>query len=55
MGPALLGALLAGCAGVSASTFSLEDVNPTSPLYGQQVAPADFEGQVSAWYFGHAT
>jgi len=40
---------------VEAHPFSLEDVNPTSGSYGERVAPADYAGQVSAWYFGHAT
>ena len=37
------------------SDFMLTDVNSTSPTYGQSVSPRDFQGQVSAWYFGHAT
>ncbi|MEZ4446416.1 MAG: hypothetical protein R3B72_45475 [Polyangiaceae bacterium] len=35
--------------------FSLLDVNGTSPTTGQQVSPRDYLGQVSAWYFAHAT
>jgi hypothetical protein len=35
--------------------FSLPDVNPASPRAGTNVSPRDYEGQVSAWYFGHAT
>ncbi len=35
--------------------FHLVDVNATSPTYNQSVSPRDFLGQVSAWYFGHAT
>jgi hypothetical protein len=37
------------------SDFILTDVNPTSSTYGQSVSPRDYQGQVSAWYFGHAT
>lgn len=35
--------------------FSLLDTNPNSPTYNQSVSPRDFLGQISAWYFGHAT
>ena len=35
--------------------FSLPDVNSTSATFGQDVSPSDYLGQVSAWYFGHAT
>lgn len=35
--------------------FSLPDVNPQSPRSGENVSPRDYLGQVSAWYFGHAT
>ena len=35
--------------------FALLDVNPTSSTYNQTVSPRDYLGQVSAWYFGHAT
>lgn len=34
---------------------ALLDVNPTSASYDQPVHPADFQGQLSVWYFGHAT
>ena len=37
------------------SDFSLPDVNPTSASFGSDVSPRDFEGAISAWYFGHAT
>lgn len=51
---------LAACAGAVGDPsvppdFTLEDVNPNSATYEQQVGPADFEGEVSAWYFGWAT
>lgn len=35
--------------------FSLDDVNGTSATNGQAVNPRDYLGQVSAWYFAHAT
>lgn len=35
--------------------FSLVDTNPTSETFGQEVSPRDYEGKVSAWYFGHST
>jgi hypothetical protein len=35
--------------------FSLPDVNETSPTFGQNVSPSDYLGEVSAWYFGHAS
>ncbi len=35
--------------------FSLEDVNPTSPTYGQVVSPRDLLETVTGWYFAHAT
>ena len=48
--------LMAGdVAATAMADFALEDVNPNSGTYGQQVSPRDYLGQVSAWYFGHAT
>ena len=35
--------------------FSLTDVNPNSPSTGLAVSPRQHLGQISAWYFGHAT
>ena len=35
--------------------FQLEDVNASSATSGQLVSPRDYLGQVSGWYFGHAT
>ena len=35
--------------------FSLPDVNESSTRFEQMVSPFDYSGQVSAWYFGHAT
>jgi len=37
------------------SDFSLQDVNPNSARHNEFVSPRDYVGQVSAWYFGHAT
>ncbi len=42
-------------AGEMVADFSLPDVNPASARFGQVVSPRDYLGQVSAWYFGHAT
>lgn len=51
--------LLLGCAAtglnVDLSVDALEDVNPSSATHGETRHPADYEGAVSAWYFGHAT
>ena len=35
--------------------LALEDVNPSSPFFGTTVSPRRFLGQISAWYFGHAS
>lgn len=35
--------------------FSLLDVNATSSRFNQSISPRDYLGQVSGWYFGHAT
>lgn len=35
--------------------FSLTDVNGSSATTGESVSVRDYEGQVSAWYFAHAT
>ncbi|MEZ5064146.1 MAG: hypothetical protein R3B81_05395 [bacterium] len=35
--------------------FSIADVNPNSATNGEMVSPRDHLGDVSAWYFGHAT
>ena len=34
--------------------FVLEDINPESEYYGQDIGPSFFEGQVSGYYFGKA-
>jgi hypothetical protein len=38
-----------------ATNWALEDVNATSPTFGEVISPTDLRGQVSVWYFGHAT
>ncbi|MCP3693245.1 MAG: redoxin domain-containing protein, partial [Planctomycetaceae bacterium] len=40
---------------VKVPDFSLPDVNETSVTHGQDVSPRDYEGNVSAFYFGLAT
>ncbi|HMR79779.1 MAG TPA: hypothetical protein PKD61_31945 [Polyangiaceae bacterium] len=35
--------------------FALVDENAASTTYQTSVSPRDYLGQVSAWYFGHAT
>jgi len=35
--------------------FSLLDVNSNSFSHDANVSPRQFVGQISAWYFGHAT
>jgi hypothetical protein len=42
-------------AGAIVPDFALTDVNPNSSTYNQAVSARDYLGQVSAWYFGHAT
>lgn len=41
--------------GVVMPDFHLFDVNSTSSTFNQLVSPRDYLGQVSAYYFGHAT
>ena len=41
--------------GEPVADFSLVDTNATSDTYEQLVSPGDFAGQISGWYFGHAT
>jgi len=41
--------------GESAEDFSLLDANATSATYDAEVSVSDQRGDVSAWYFGHAT
>jgi hypothetical protein len=35
--------------------FALTDVNPNSATHDSTISPRDYLGDVSAWYFGHAT
>ena len=60
----LVAALTLGCAtsssngegpNIDLSVDALQDVNPTSATYEQPVHPDDYQGMVSAWYFGHST
>jgi hypothetical protein len=58
----MLPALLLGCTDPQPDTIgevlpdhTLTDVNTTSATYGAEVSVSDTRGQVSAWYFGHAT
>lgn len=44
---------LAGC-DHSVPKFELVDMNAGSATYLEPVSPDDFEGMVSAWYFGDA-
>ena len=41
--------------GAVAPDFTLTDVNPSSPTFGEPVSPRDYLESVSGWYFGHAT
>lgn len=54
--------LLTGCddsavesIGSILTDHTLTDVNETSATYNTDVTVSTFQGQVSAWYFGHAT
>jgi hypothetical protein len=37
------------------TSLSLPDTNSTSSSFGQELSLDDYQGTVSAWYFGHAT
>ena len=39
----------------AAPDFAILDINPDSPRHDEMVSPRDYVGQISAWYFGHAT
>ncbi len=41
--------------GNQAPDFALADVNSSSATNGEMVSPRDYEGKVSAWYFGRST
>ena len=60
--PAALLASLTGCAELQPDTIgqvlsdhTLADVNASSATFDTDVTVSTFQGQVSAWYFGHAT
>lgn len=40
--------------GDPAPAFSLEDTNPGSPTYGEQVGQGTVTAHMTVWYFGHA-
>ena len=35
------------------NTFTLEDINPTSLSYQQEIGPWYYPGDVTLYYFGH--
>ena len=37
----------------SQGNFNLEDLNPDSEFYGQQIGPSDFSGDICIIFFGH--
>lgn len=39
--------------GLAQYNFILEDVNLTSPTYGDEIGPPSFPGIVTLYYFGH--
>ena len=41
--------------GTVAPAFALQDVNQGSVRFTTDVAPIQYVGSASAWYFGHAT
>lgn len=45
----------AGATRVTLGDFSLVDLNPASATSMKNVSPHDFDGRVSAWYFGHSS
>ena len=47
--------MIAEAEGSQVPDFSLVDHNPNSSTHNQNVSPRDYLGQISAWYFGHAT
>ena len=44
-----------GCRAGPLPAFSLEDINPLSERYGDEISPNDYAQQVTGWYFIHAT
>lgn len=53
--PTDAGLLDADAGAVALTGFSLVDENPASATSAQHVSPHDFDGRVSAWYFGHSS
>ena len=47
--------VLMGCPPTTNRDGGLLDVNPNSASFEQYIVPGDFQGMISAWYFGHAT
>lgn len=41
--------------GAAMPAFSLPDMNAASESFQQNISPSQFAGEVSAWYFAHAT
>ena len=41
--------------GERVADFLLEDLNPSSPRFGDALSPRDYLGEVSGWYFIHST
>ena len=37
----------------SQNTFNLQDINPTSTSYQQEIGPWYYPGDVTLYYFGH--
>ena len=44
-----------GCPPTTSRDGGLLDVNPNSVSFNRYILPENFQGQISAWYFGHAT
>ncbi|MCA9638224.1 MAG: hypothetical protein KC420_19480 [Myxococcales bacterium] len=44
-----------GTTGEPAPDFSIPDINPASPRYGDQVSPRDYLERASGWVFLHST
>ncbi|MFP6684891.1 MAG: hypothetical protein VB934_09265 [Polyangiaceae bacterium] len=40
---------------MAAPDFSIKDVNPSSASLGNDISPKDYQGQATAWFFGHST
>lgn len=49
------GAGSAAPVGEQVADFLLDDLNSTSPRYGDAISPRDYLGEVSGWYFFHST